>query len=141
MLTFENFTSGHNFRVTCLAYDVDGTWMATGSYDRTVVIWHGETGLMRNRISAFGGAVLCLGFLPYGPFVCAGRSVDVYTHTHTYTHIYVYIYMCIYVYTYKYIHMYTGVCVCLHVTLLCLGLLPFGPVGRAGRHIHMITYI
>ena len=35
----------------------------------------GETGLMRNRIVSFGGAVLCVGFLPYGPFVCAG-SVD-----------------------------------------------------------------
>jgi hypothetical protein len=30
---------------------------------------------MRNRVAHFGGAVLCIGFLPYGPFVCAG-SVD-----------------------------------------------------------------
>jgi hypothetical protein len=30
---------------------------------------------MRNRLAHFGGAVLCLGFLPYGPFICAG-SVD-----------------------------------------------------------------
>ena len=30
---------------------------------------------MRNRVAHFGGAVLCVGFLPYGPFVCAG-SVD-----------------------------------------------------------------
>ena len=87
---------------------------------------------MRNRISAFGGAVLCLGFLPYGPFVCAGRYVDVYTHTHTYTHIHLYVYICIYVYTHKYIHIYIGLCVCQRVALLCLGLLPFGPVGRGG---------
>jgi WD40 repeat protein len=31
--------------------------------------------MLRNRISAFDGAVLCLGFLPFGPFLCAG-SVD-----------------------------------------------------------------
>lgn len=49
--------------------------MATGSYDKTVVVWHGETGLMRNRVTGFGGPVLCVGFLPYGPFLCAG-SVD-----------------------------------------------------------------
>jgi len=31
-LLFGIFTSAHNFRVTCLACDADGTWMATGSW-------------------------------------------------------------------------------------------------------------
>lgn len=66
---------GHRFRATCVAVHPDGVWMASGSYDKTICVWHGETGMLRNRIAAFDGAVLCLGFLPFGPFLCAG-SVD-----------------------------------------------------------------
>jgi len=66
---------GHAFRVTCLAYHPDGIWMALGSYDSTVTVWHGETGLMRSKLRSFGGAVLCVRFLPFGPFLCVG-AVD-----------------------------------------------------------------
>ena len=49
--------------------------MATASTDKTVGLWHAETGLLRNRLRAFKSAVLAVKFLPFGPLVCAG-SLD-----------------------------------------------------------------
>ena len=58
-----------------MAFHADGNWMATASTDKTVGLWHAETGLLRNRLRAFKSAVLAVKFLPFGPFVCAG-SLD-----------------------------------------------------------------
>ena len=41
---------GHRLRVNAVAFHSDCTWMATGSSDKTLCLWHAETGLLRNRL-------------------------------------------------------------------------------------------
>lgn len=39
----------HTFRITCLAYFFDGSWIVSGSYDKSISIWHADRGLLRKR--------------------------------------------------------------------------------------------
>eukprot|EP00960_Hanusia_phi_P028161 747242-Hanusia_phi.AAC.2 len=42
----------HTFRITCLAYYSDGSWIVSGSYDKSISIWHADRGLLRKRLLA-----------------------------------------------------------------------------------------
>ena len=61
---------GHNGSVTTVAFSRDGKYVATGSWDMTVIVWDAETGLPRSKPMRHGGP-----FWYAVAFSADGRSV------------------------------------------------------------------
>ena len=55
---------GYSKWVYCLAFSLDGKWLATGGWDRTVKLRDAATGEERLTIFGHGGFVLDLAFSP-----------------------------------------------------------------------------
>lgn len=56
--------SGHTDAVYGASISNDGRWLATGSYDRTVIVWDLSTGQQSLRLTGHNGAVYDLDFHP-----------------------------------------------------------------------------
>ena len=51
---------GHRLRVSALAYSPDGSQLATGGDERSVLLWDTATGKLSARVPARPGKILCL---------------------------------------------------------------------------------
>jgi WD40 repeat protein len=58
--------TGHADLVTCLTFAPDGSWLATGSSDRTVKVWDVSTGQLRRTFTGHAGEVLDVAVSPDG---------------------------------------------------------------------------
>eukprot|EP00658_Telonema_sp_P-2_P077630 TRINITY_DN7065_c0_g1_i1.p1 TRINITY_DN7065_c0_g1~~TRINITY_DN7065_c0_g1_i1.p1 ORF type:complete len:364 (+),score=54.34 TRINITY_DN7065_c0_g1_i1:37-1128(+) len=54
--------TGHQHKVTCVAFDVSKELVATGSADKTVMLWKTETGTLHATMDDFKDGPLCLEF-------------------------------------------------------------------------------
>ncbi|KAI0350495.1 WD40 repeat-like protein [Trametes cingulata] len=59
-------SSSHEGSVTVLAYSLDGRFLASGSEDTTVIVWHALEGAIKRRIPAHDDTVSALAFSPDG---------------------------------------------------------------------------
>ncbi len=66
---------GHNDSIYCAAVTPDGRLLATGSYDRNVILWNTETGEKVREFSGHNGAIYDLDFDPTGQ-ILATASAD-----------------------------------------------------------------
>lgn len=68
---------GHSAYVTCLDYSSDGTWLVSGSNDRTVRLWNARSGATEWTSTAFTSNVLLVRFTPAGDkiWVCSQNEV------------------------------------------------------------------
>ncbi len=53
---------GHADAVYCAAASADGKWIASGSYDKSVILWNRETGAVVRTITGHNGAIYDLDF-------------------------------------------------------------------------------
>jgi len=61
-MEYDNYVKGHKDVVNCIAYSWDGQRFATGSHDKTVVIWGANReGLLRY---SHKGKILALAYNP-----------------------------------------------------------------------------
>lgn len=61
-MEYDNYVKGHKDVVNCIAYSRDGQRFATGSHDKTVVIWGANReGLLRY---SHKGKILALAYNP-----------------------------------------------------------------------------
>jgi mono/diheme cytochrome c family protein len=67
--------AGHNDAIYCAALSPDGRLLATGSYDRKVIIWDVASGAQMRELSGHNGAIYDLDFDPTGQ-VLATASAD-----------------------------------------------------------------
>jgi WD40 repeat protein len=77
---------GHTKTVVSSAFSPDGTWIASGSHDRTVLVWDAQTGERVLRpLEGHGSGVSCVAFSPDGRLIVSGsydntiRVWDVHT--------------------------------------------------------------
>jgi hypothetical protein len=63
-ITNDTYYSGHTSAVLCVAWSPDGTLLAAGSTDSTVIIWDTTSGLPLTTFSIPTGAVLALSWSP-----------------------------------------------------------------------------
>ena len=61
-------------RVTAVAIAPDGTWLATGSDDRTVRIWDPATGRQRATLTGHTGPVTAVAIAPDGTWLATGSD-------------------------------------------------------------------
>ncbi len=66
---------GHTDWVSAVAVAPDGTWLATGSRDRTVRIWDAATGRQRGILTGHGGSVSAVAVAPDGTWLVTA-SID-----------------------------------------------------------------
>ncbi len=66
---------GHTDAVYCAAASADGRWLASGSYDRTVILWDRATGQAVRTLSGHNGAIYDLDFDSLS-FLIATASAD-----------------------------------------------------------------
>ena len=64
----------HSDTVASIAFNSDGTKLATGGLDGKVVIWDGESGNYIRTLDGVGGAIEWLTWHPRGPVVLAGSE-------------------------------------------------------------------
>ena len=65
---------GHSEDVTAIAFSSDGKLMATGSADKSVVIWDAKTFLQLRRMEGHGDTVCAAAFAPDGKTLYTGDS-------------------------------------------------------------------
>ena len=66
---------GHNDVVYCAAVSPEGRWLASGSYDRKVLLWDVQSGQMVAQLNGHNGAIYDLDFHPSQP-ILATASAD-----------------------------------------------------------------
>jgi WD40 repeat protein len=71
MLAFR--VSGHNDRVTAVAYSPNGKWLVSASDDRTISLWTAETGQLWS-VHDCETAIRSLAFSPDGSFLFTGNG-------------------------------------------------------------------
>jgi WD40 repeat protein len=64
--------TGHTGSVAAVAVAPDGTWLATGSWDKTVRIWDPVTGTQRHTLTGHTGPVAAVGIAPDGSWLVTG---------------------------------------------------------------------
>ncbi len=57
---------GHNDIVYCASLSPDGKWLASGSYDRKIILWDVATGQQKSQLTGHNGAIYDLDFNPTG---------------------------------------------------------------------------
>ncbi len=67
--------AAHRDAVTAGAVSGDGTLLATGSYDQTIIVWDAATGEQKATLTGHNGAVFGLAFHPQKP-ILASASAD-----------------------------------------------------------------
>lgn len=55
---------GHTDIVYCASLSADRRWVASGSYDRTVILWNADTGAQVSTLTGHNGAIYDLDFSP-----------------------------------------------------------------------------
>jgi WD40 repeat protein/tRNA A-37 threonylcarbamoyl transferase component Bud32 len=65
--------AGHAHMVPCVVFGPDGRYIASGSLDKTIKIWNGETGTEIKTLHA-DAWVYCLSFSPDGRYLVSGDS-------------------------------------------------------------------
>jgi WD40 repeat protein len=68
--------TGHEARVTALAYSPDGTRLLTGSEDKTAALWDVETGRLLTVYRGHAGAVNLLAYSPDGTRVATASGAE-----------------------------------------------------------------
>jgi WD40 repeat protein len=58
--------SGHTSSIQALALSSDGRWMASGGYDKTVIVWNAATGEEQWRLTGHSDTIIALAFSPDG---------------------------------------------------------------------------
>ncbi len=53
---------GHSDAVYCASASADGKWIASGSYDKTIVLWNRESGTASRTVTGHNGAIYDLDF-------------------------------------------------------------------------------
>ncbi|MCA9130236.1 MAG: hypothetical protein KDB22_24280 [Planctomycetales bacterium] len=56
--------NGHSDAVYCASMSPDGNWIASGSYDRKVIMWNVHTGQPQHTLTGHNGAIYDLDFSP-----------------------------------------------------------------------------
>jgi WD40 repeat protein len=69
--------TGHSAPVSSVAFSPDGTTLASGSYDRTVILWDLRTGRMRRRLLGHRHNVGTVAFSPSGESLASGDCTTV----------------------------------------------------------------
>lgn len=65
--------AGHTGSISVLAVSRDGHWLASGGYDKTVIIWDMATGREQARLTHRGEAITQIAFSPDGVHLAASR--------------------------------------------------------------------
>lgn len=63
---------GHKRTVWCAAFSPDGEWLATGSSDRTIKLWHAASGRLAATLRGHASFVHALAFSPDGRQLASG---------------------------------------------------------------------
>ena len=69
-----NLTGGHTSRIWSVAISPDGTRIASGSIDKTVVLWNAATGVKLHALTGHTHIVLSVAFSPDGLAVASGSN-------------------------------------------------------------------
>jgi WD40 repeat protein len=64
--------AGHTLPVTGVAFAPDGQMLATSSRDRTVRLWHADSGAPAGILEGHSDAVWCVSFAPDGALLASG---------------------------------------------------------------------
>ena len=70
-LQFPATLTGHSESVTCLAFSADGSMLASGSYDSTIIIWNTKDGSILHKLNQ-GDKVNAVAFSPQGAILATG---------------------------------------------------------------------
>ncbi len=65
---------GHDDGISALAFSPDGKVLASGSGDRTIIIWDPHTGKILHRLDGHTAAVSSLSFSPDGRYLLSGAA-------------------------------------------------------------------
>ncbi len=66
--------TGHNDTIYCAALSPDGQILATGSYDRTVILWNVASGEILRSLTGHNGAIYDLDFDPSGQLLATASA-------------------------------------------------------------------
>lgn len=68
--------SGHTLNITSVAWSPDGKLIASGSVDRTAIVWEASTGRKVTTLRNFRGSVLSLAWSPDSQYLAVASDVD-----------------------------------------------------------------
>jgi WD40 repeat protein len=66
--------TGHLRAVNTVAFSPNGKWLATGSYDKTVILWETSTGQQLRTLQGHTGDVRSVAFSPDGKWLASGSE-------------------------------------------------------------------
>ena len=66
--------SGHEGRVTGVAFSPDGRFVATGGYDNVAIVWNASTGEKTGTFEGHDGSISSVRFSPDGCCLATGSS-------------------------------------------------------------------
>jgi len=70
---------GHRADVNCLAYSPDGTTIASGSSDKTIILWDAATGRSKGEMRGHAYPVTHVIFSPDGKTIASGSTYEIRT--------------------------------------------------------------